>query len=56
MSQYLIGEIASKERTSAANRDPGSTSCRKEPCVTYDADALFVMIGADANTTWLPAE
>jgi thioredoxin reductase (NADPH) len=27
-----------------------------ETFVTYEADALFVMIGADPNTTWLPAE
>ena len=24
--------------------------------ITYDADALFVMIGADASTSWLPHE
>jgi thioredoxin reductase (NADPH) len=72
MSQYLIGEIASKaniqvipftevrvvegeehlERVVTRVRPPGG----KETFVTYEADALFVMIGADANTTWLPAE
>ncbi len=24
--------------------------------LTYDADALFVMIGANASTSWLPGE
>ena len=72
MSQYLIGEIASKanievvpftevvavegeehlQRIVTRVRPPGG----KEKFVTYEADALFVMIGADANTTWLPAE
>ena len=72
MSQYLIGEIASKaniqvipftevravegeehvERVVTRVRPPGG----KETFVTYEADALFVMIGADPNTTWLPAE
>jgi thioredoxin reductase (NADPH) len=28
----------------------------EEKVVSCDADALFVMIGADANTAWLPAE
>jgi thioredoxin reductase (NADPH) len=72
MSQYLIGEIASKanieivpftevravegeehlERIVTRVRPPAG----KETFVTYEADALFVMIGADPNTTWLPAE
>jgi thioredoxin reductase (NADPH) len=72
MSQYLIGEIASKanievipftevravegeehlQRIVTRVRPPAG----KETFVTYEADALFVMIGADANTTWLPAE
>ena len=70
MSQYLIGEIASKanieivpftevhavegeehlERIVTRVRPPAG----KETFVTYEADALFVMIGADPNTTWLP--
>jgi thioredoxin reductase (NADPH) len=72
MSQYLIGEIASKaniqvipftevravegeehlQRIVTRVRPPAG----KETFVTYEADALFVMIGADPNTTWLPAE
>jgi thioredoxin reductase (NADPH) len=72
MSQYLIGEIASKaniqvvpftevlavegeehlQRIVTRMRPPAG----KEVFLTYEADALFVMIGADANTTWLPAE
>jgi thioredoxin reductase (NADPH) len=72
MSQYLIGEIASKaniqvvpftevlavegeehlQRIVTRARPPAG----KETFVTYEADALFVMIGADANTTWLPGE
>jgi thioredoxin reductase (NADPH) len=72
MSQYLIGEIASKanirvipcteviaveggeqvQRIQTRMRAPTG----KETFVTYEADALFVMIGADANTTWLPGE
>ena len=27
-----------------------------EKILSYEADALFVMIGADANTSWLPGE
>jgi thioredoxin reductase (NADPH) len=72
MSQYLIGEIASKanieivpftevravegekhlQRIVTRVRPPTG----KETFVTYEADALFVMIGANPNTTWLPAE
>jgi thioredoxin reductase (NADPH) len=72
MSQYLIGEIASKaniqvvpytevlavegeehlQRIVTRMRPPAG----KEVFLTCEADALFVMIGADANTTWLPAE
>jgi thioredoxin reductase (NADPH) len=72
MSQYLIGEIASKanieivpftevravegeehlERIVTRVRPPSGI----ETFVTYEADAMFVMIGADPNTTWLPAE
>jgi thioredoxin reductase (NADPH) len=72
MSQYLIGEIASKaniqivpftevlavegeehlQRIVTRVRSPEG----KETFLTYEGDALFVMIGADANTTWLPGE
>jgi thioredoxin reductase (NADPH) len=72
MSQYLIGEIACKaniqvvpftqvvavegedhlERIVTRIRPPEG----EETFRTYDADALFVMIGADANTSWLPGE
>jgi thioredoxin reductase (NADPH) len=72
MSQYLIDEIASKaniqvlpftqvvsvvgedrlERIEARVQAPHEM----EKIVGYDADALFVMIGADANTSWLPGE
>jgi thioredoxin reductase (NADPH) len=70
MSQYLIGQLADKqnvhvepytevvraegddhlERVATRTRVPGS----EETLQTRDADALFVMIGADANTAWLP--
>lgn len=70
MSQYLIGQITAKqnvniesftevlcaegddhlERVVTRTRaEDGSESVQ-----TRDADALFVMIGADANTNWLP--
>jgi thioredoxin reductase (NADPH) len=72
MSQYLIGEIASKEnievvpftrvvsvegeehlqRIVTRTQPPGG----EEKIVSCEADALFVMIGADANTSWLPGE
>jgi thioredoxin reductase (NADPH) len=72
MSQYLIGEIASKanieivpfinvvgvegedhlERIVTRKRSLDG----KETSLTYEADALFVMIGADASTSWLPSE
>jgi thioredoxin reductase (NADPH) len=72
MSQYLIGEIASKEnikvipftqvvsvegdeylqRIVTRTQPPGG----EETIVSSEADALFVMIGADANTGWLPQE
>ena len=70
MSQYLIDQIASKanirvlpftqvvsadgenrlERIEARVQAPHEM----ERIVGYEADALFVMIGADANTSWLP--
>jgi thioredoxin reductase (NADPH) len=72
MSQYLIDQIASKvnvkvlpftqvlsaegedrlERIEARVQAPHET----EKIHNYEADALFVMIGADANTSWLPGE
>ena len=72
MSQYLIDEIASKanievlpftqvvsaegedrlERIEARVQAPDEL----EKIVGYEADALFVMIGADASTSWLPSE
>jgi thioredoxin reductase (NADPH) len=72
MSQYLIGEIAAKANVqvvpftqviAAEGADHLRhivTSTRpkggKETLCTYEADALFVMIGADASTSWLPRE
>ncbi len=70
MSQYLIDQIAKKgnirveaftevveaqgddhlERIVTRTRKPGE----EESTETRDADALFVMIGADASTAWLP--
>jgi thioredoxin reductase (NADPH) len=72
MSQYLIDQIASKaniqvlpftrvvsvvgeerlERIEARVQAPHEM----EKIVGYEADALFVMIGADASTSWLPGE
>ena len=72
MSQYLIEQIASKanikvlphtqvsavdgtdclEQIKARIQWPGET----ERIVAFEAAALFVMIGADASTSWLPAE
>jgi thioredoxin reductase (NADPH) len=72
MSQYLIGEIACKsnikvvpytqvvavegdehlQRIITRVRTPDG----KEKPLTYEADAMFVMIGANANTAWLPNE
>jgi thioredoxin reductase (NADPH) len=72
MSQYLIAEIAAKanievvpftqvvavegeeclQRIVTRTRPGGG----EETLVTRDADALFVMIGADASTSWLPGE
>jgi thioredoxin reductase (NADPH) len=70
MSQYLIEQLAAKknisiepytevvraegddhlERIVTRTRVPGED----ERVETVDADALFVMIGADASTAWLP--
>jgi thioredoxin reductase (NADPH) len=65
MSQYLIGEIASKANIEVlpfteVMEAQGEEHLQRivaradQKLVTYDADALFVMIGADANTSWLP--
>jgi thioredoxin reductase (NADPH) len=71
MSQYLIEQIAKKgnihiepysevvtaegeehlERLRTRKQVPGKEAVEQ----TRDADALFVMIGADASTAWLPA-
>ena len=67
MSQYLIGEIASKanievmpfsEVVEAQGEDHLQRLVVKVggKLVTYDADALFVMIGAVADASWLPKE
>jgi thioredoxin reductase (NADPH) len=72
MSQYLIDQIASKQniriepytqvtgvegenylhRVTTATRPPNG----EEFTQTRDSNALFLMIGATANTGWLPAE
>jgi thioredoxin reductase (NADPH) len=70
MSQYLIDQIASKANirvlpfTQVVSADGEDRLKRIEARVQaphemekilgYEADALFVMIGADANTSWLP--
>jgi thioredoxin reductase (NADPH) len=72
MSQYLIGQIASKSNiqvcpytqvVSAEGKDRLErieirvhAPNKSEESHSYEADALFVMIGADASTTWLPSE
>lgn len=66
MSQYLIEQIAHRpnitiepftEVSSVAGEDRLETICTKtrggEP-IKRPAEALFIMIGADANTEWLP--
>jgi thioredoxin reductase (NADPH) len=62
MSQYLIEQLAAKKNVIEAQGDdhlerivtrarvPGE----EERLETREADALFVMIGADASTAWLP--
>jgi thioredoxin reductase (NADPH) len=72
MSQYLIDQITSKasikvlpytEVVSAGGEDRLErievrvhAPNEMEKIQGLEADALFVMIGADANTTWLPTE
>jgi thioredoxin reductase (NADPH) len=67
MSQYLIGEIASKANIevvpfSEVVEAHGEDHLKRIVVrvggkqVEYEADALFVMIGAVANASWLPKE
>jgi thioredoxin reductase (NADPH) len=67
MSQYLIGEIASKanievmpfsEIIEAQGEDhlQGIVARVGGKLISYEADALFVMIGAVADASWLPKE
>ncbi len=72
MSQYLIDQIASKANiqvlpfTQVVSVDGEDRLVRIEALVKapheaekilgYEADALFVMIGADASTSWLPGD
>ena len=71
-SQYLIDQIASKANiqvlpfTQVVSVDGEDRLVRIEALVKapheaekilgYEADALFVMIGADASTSWLPGD
>jgi thioredoxin reductase (NADPH) len=70
MSQYLIDQIASKANIKVLPHTQvvsvegenhlerievcGDASIEMEHIRFYEADALFVMIGADASTSWLP--
>ncbi|MDE1162207.1 MAG: FAD-dependent oxidoreductase [Acidobacteriaceae bacterium] len=66
MSQYLIEQINHRENIHVMNyssitKVDGESHLEKvwiasagQAPVEYDADALFVMIGADASTSWLP--
>jgi thioredoxin reductase (NADPH) len=70
MSQYLIDQIASKANIKVLPHTQvisveGENSLERiktrvqaphemEKILSYEADALFVMIGADASTSWLP--
>jgi len=72
MSQYLIDQIASKANikvlphSQVISVEGENYLERIEVCVNapiemenircYEADALFVMIGADACTSWLPSD
>jgi thioredoxin reductase (NADPH) len=72
MSQYLIDQIASKANikvlphTQVVSVEGENHLERIEVCVDapiemenirfYAADALLVMIGADASTSWLPGD
>jgi thioredoxin reductase (NADPH) len=66
MSQYLIGQIEQRRNihvepytrvVSVGGEDHLETVCTSTngaDAITRKADALFVLIGADANTGWLP--
>jgi thioredoxin reductase (NADPH) len=72
MSQYLIDQIASKVNIKVLPHTQvisveGENSLERievsvdgpiemETIQSYEADALFVMIGADACTSWLPGD
>lgn len=68
MSQYLIDQIALvpgiQVESATLVVSANGTECLKaietkkngEPAMRRDADALFVMIGADAVTDWLPPQ
>lgn len=68
MSQYLVDQIAARHNISVETNtvvvsvggehhlETICTSTRGADPVTRKADALFVMIGADASTSWLPKE
>ncbi len=68
MSQYLIDQIAHRPNITiepytqvvSVGGETGletiCTSTRNEDPISRPADALFIMIGADASTDWLPAE
>jgi thioredoxin reductase (NADPH) len=68
MSQYLIEQIRMRRNirvepfttvVSVGGESSLETICTKtgdEPARTRQAEALFVMIGADASTGWLPEE
>jgi thioredoxin reductase (NADPH) len=72
MSQYLIDQIASKANIAViphtqVHSVQGENHLEQidvrehgphepEKLISYEADALFVMIGADACTSWLPNE
>ena len=68
MSQYLIGQIAAKQNitvepftqvVSVNGEDHLESICtvtNGEASKNRKADALFVLIGADASTDWLPKE
>jgi thioredoxin reductase (NADPH) len=72
MSTYLIDQIASRKNIHIAPytevvKAEGSDHLEKvtfrksvpgepEVTITKDVDALFVMIGAEANTAWMPRE
>jgi thioredoxin reductase (NADPH) len=72
ISQYLIDQIASKANIQVLPFTQGvlvdaedrmerievrvQAPHEMEKIVGYEADALFVMIGAEATTSWLPGE